>query len=482
MAKRFALVGLAMAGLACSDAVEPGTPGIHFIQGGTGTDTIDAQLAWLVIEVRGQDGHVLADAGVEAFGSRTPEGASQVTLGSTGGWSWSGVTDSRGRVGVDVYAAGIPGEAWVLVRSSAAAAEDTARYTVEPGNPTQVELVPADTAVYVGSTFAVRAEARDRRGNAVEEDTPLTLGTSSSSVTVAGAEITATSIGRAAITASMGDAESDLWVSVVPEGRVAAGLDGGIVLFGLDGSDLTTLVPAGSYHNPAGLSWDPEGTAVVFHEEWGYLNGQRLFRVWLDGSIDRVVPVNPGHGEIWADHSADGEWIYYMGYESTGSTIWRVRPDGTDPHIVPGLASTPNHNEGAPSVSPDGTRLAYVRALGGRNDVVAMLDIPAGAIDSTIAGGQTPEWSPDGSRLVLINGDYGWGSGSLSVMDADGTGLRSVGLSGGDYEYGPDWSPDGRWIIAWNSAADRLELIDPDAALALPLAYTSGFRFPAWKP
>jgi len=56
-----------------------------------------------------------------------------------------------------------------------------------------------------------------------------------------------------------------------------------------------------------------------------------------------------------------------------------------------------------------------------------------------------PAWSPDGSKIAFVDSQ----SGSLYVINADGTGLRRVvdlaGLMGGrgNLTMSPSWSPDG---------------------------------------
>jgi Tol biopolymer transport system component len=35
----------------------------------------------------------------------------------------------------------------------------------------------------------------------------------------------------------------------------------------------------------------------------------------------------------------------------------------------------------------------------------------------------------------------------LSVVGADGTGLRTIDLSMPGFVYGPAWSPDGKWLL-----------------------------------
>jgi Tol biopolymer transport system component len=56
----------------------------------------------------------------------------------------------------------------------------------------------------------------------------------------------------------------------------------------------------------------------------------------------------------------------------------------------------------------------------------------------------SPQWAPDGRRIVFVRGDGGAKTG-IWVVNADGTGARPLDQ---DHPYAehPRWSPNGRWI------------------------------------
>ena len=114
-----------------------------------------------------------------------------------------------------------------------------------------------------------------------------------------------------------------------------------------------------------------------------------------------------------------------------------------------------------PSWSPDGKRLAFVRAdYWGTDQVETSLRV----IDANGSGDETllqekplvfissPAWSPDGERIAFSRASFAGERLELTlhVMRSDGSGLMEVAEQAGQ----PAWSPDGK-RIAFVSLADR---------------------------
>ncbi len=131
----------------------------------------------------------------------------------------------------------------------------------------------------------------------------------------------------------------------------------------------------------------------------------------------------------------------------------------------------------APSPAPDGTRLVYVRDS--YPTQLWMLDLATSQSTDLRVPGHSPAWSPTGTVIAFLANSDG---NRIKVMNPDGTGARVVGATSGGYAVGIDWSPDGQWIIARNSARDRLELINAASGEAIPLPFSRGYQGPSWKP
>ena len=124
------------------------------------------------------------------------------------------------------------------------------------------------------------------------------------------------------------------------------------------------------------------------------------------------------------------------------------------------LAGGANTADIAPTVSPDGTRLAYFavrRAPVGEGEPPPPMEIRVANIDGSGARQITPrrilaidpDWSPDGTRIVYtearVRGDRV--DNRLAMMNADGSERRALTQYGGPGEINPKWTPDGRTIV-----------------------------------
>jgi hypothetical protein len=141
------------------------------------------------------------------------------------------------------------------------------------------------------------------------------------------------------------------------------------------------------------------------------------------------------------------------------------------------------------ALSPDGTRVAFVRERGNAKDanVVAILDLGTGNVTELTATTATngsqecwksttcqgvdgnPRWAPDGSRLVfarqVMSPEPGasWTSGALFSIKSDGTDLQRLTPKGMD-AFDGSWSPDGATLVFVNTDfivnADRTSVTD----------------------
>jgi Tol biopolymer transport system component len=215
-----------------------------------------------------------------------------------------------------------------------------------------------------------------------------------------------------------------------PDGRQIAFGSRGIWVVNADGSgrrQLTTQGP-GRY---APLAWSPDGRSIAFLGEGGC--GQFCFHLWVmnaDGSglrdLTPSVRGGPGRGVADPAWSPDGRRIAFVRADffgfSTGapSAVYVVKPDGSGRRRLTWAPA----DYSAPAWSPDGQKLAFVSTLDGNNDVYVMNADGRRRRNLTVhpAYDGDPTWSPDGRRIAFVSnrdGVYG-----IYVMNADGTGAR----------------------------------------------------------
>ncbi len=174
-----------------------------------------------------------------------------------------------------------------------------------------------------------------------------------------------------------------------------------------------------------------------------------------------------------------------------GSDIFGVKPDGRGPVNLTGYCSrgpaagqmTDMFIE-TPDWSPDGSRLVH-----GRDRSFAVFPLAGGAprtVGPDASGGAT--WSPDGGRLAF------WGpagNADIWTMNADGTGRRNLTNTPDVSEFDPAWSPDGSklaFTVGQLFGDLSLAVMPADGGPASVLADRAGSSYevkyhnPDWSP
>jgi Tol biopolymer transport system component len=199
-------------------------------------------------------------------------------------------------------------------------------------------------------------------------------------------------------------------------------------------------------------------------------SGVRIHAVDLStGEVTRLSPTTSPLVNEWYPLATLG-WVYFMGETSSGTfEVWRMRPSGAEMAKVPPTA--PDYgNYYRPALSPDGRRLAVSTVVGSSIGVRTFTASSGAAISEWVSGATAPRWSPD-SRQVAFSTP---GGGVIRVMNADGTGLRSISTATFDEWF--DWTADGRSLIASN--ASGLVIVTVATGTAHPIPGTAGM----WQP
>jgi hypothetical protein len=390
----------------------------------------------------------------------------------TEGWigesMFFGLTDASGRAVMRVQFGQVAGSTAIEVSHAESGISLTIPFETVAGALAGARTPVQDTVIHVGDSYVLAAEAADRLDNPRSGTVTVTALDPTVATYTAGT-VTAVSMGRARFAMAAGAATDTAYVSVPPEGRLAAmgpaataGGTSRLTLVNLDGTGRRVLVTTYGNSGYVVPAWTPTRDRIIYQEAVGFGGDVVLRAIDTLGNPSTAFAVSPGVAFAMqpAFSPAEGK-LYLYGHSNAGFGIYRVEPDGTGAvYLHPGVQ---------PGPSPDGTRIAFV--IG---DSVKTRDLGTG--DEYLLGliGVLPRWSPAGDEVAYID----QATGGLMLVHPDGTGSRRVSET---VRYGGlvSFSPDGAWVLAANEV--HLDLIRVSDGLRLPLVPLRGFYQPAWR-
>ena len=286
-------------------------------------------------------------------------------------------------------------------------------------------------------------------------------------------------------------------------------LSANCALAGLDPKRRVSVVPGAQNTVTFAVNCTPDfqpSGVLAFTRQLGS-GRSAIFTANADGS--GVTQVTDGSGRdfdpSWSPNATQLAFIRER--DQGAASLYTVNADGSG--LVERYAGALSNS---PSWSPDGRRIAISTyrqdGIGGETGVY-VVNLDDGTISARIGpprGASTsPDWSPDGGRIAITSD---WNAFDISfdvfVMAADGTGLRdAIYDSWADlptqwYYFSPDWSPDGnkllvsvcnsgyyvcwpdRWIAVANGDGSALTRIAYDGAVGAPLDWVDPDA--VWSP
>jgi Tol biopolymer transport system component len=188
-------------------------------------------------------------------------------------------------------------------------------------------------------------------------------------------------------------------------------------------------------------------------------------------SADDAAPLALSSGAAVAPASGTGGDT--IAFHSNGF-VWLMNEDGT--------GMRPLHQGDLPAWSPDGTHLAARCFADGTANDICLIDVRSGYSVLLTDGGNNgwPTFSPDGSKIAYANDWNIW------VMDAaDGgnkTQLTSFPPGVGSVATGPSFSPDGSRIV-FGSPSRHITVMNADGSGLAQVEFAgTGNPNPVWSP
>jgi Tol biopolymer transport system component len=220
----------------------------------------------------------------------------------------------------------------------------------------------------------------------------------------------------------------------------------------------------------------PDGSKLVFREA-----NSDADVVSLDLATAAVTPlIATQRRERMPAWASKEPALVYVTDRNGAAEIWLHKPGQPDRPLVTARDFPPDTMPWfqGPSLSPDATRLVYMRIDRGGPSALWMSAVAGGApvrLVKSSAGGEYPgSWSPDGNWYVYLHEQ----EGRTSLNKVKTTGQAEPEVLKADVKrsevWVPVWSPSGEWIL-YNDGG--VKLVSPDGKVTRDVSATSASAY-----
>lgn len=218
-------------------------------------------------------------------------------------------------------------------------------------------------------------------------------------------------------------------------------------------------------------------------------------RVWvirIDGSGARELLSEGAEPQQLLGWSPDGRWLLYR---EAGQTFM-TDVNGSEPQLLNTGCLEPCWGDDNPALSPDGTKLAFVRGTNSGDEPITSivtLNLASGQVfelrSTAPKGGSLPNWSPDGRQILFTRygreaeGPFPEINTATFIVDDDGQNLHLISPASIDAE-NARWSPDGSLILFVSPGSDGTDVytMRPDGSDVRRLTTDGQSAAASWTP
>jgi TolB protein len=230
------------------------------------------------------------------------------------------------------------------------------------------------------------------------------------------------------------------------------------------GAKARKLTSGGNGFNP---DYSPDGRRIAFERRFGGVRPDSIVVMGADGSsptpVNASCVADPCLGDNSPAWSPDGDRLVFerafgpiVNDEASGGLdLVTAGADGSAEQLILDIAGNAREPHDA-QWSPDGTQIAVnmlnIKARPRNGSAIYVLNADGSdfrRITPMRLNGGSPDWSPDGKRIVFNSSYEGQAAVEIYTVRPDGSGLKRVRKEPRpkfSASFEPVWSPDGKRI------------------------------------
>jgi TolB protein len=275
--------------------------------------------------------------------------------------------------------------------------------------------------------------------------------------------------------------EVERWITGRPgiaSTRIAYVHNGLIRVVDSDGFNDKPLTRRGLSLSPA---WHPNGRKLIYSKFLEGGAGTQLEEV--DFASGKTRTITGGGLNITPTYSHDGRSVVYASGSESGTDLMLTAVDS--PGVVQRLTFGRGSDNGSPSFSPDGRKIAFFSSRSRFPQIYTMdtdgtnVQLLTQFTPGVRSYRAAPDWSPDGRAVAYEQqmGDFQvW---MINIRDKEQRQLTSEGEN-----EGPSWAPDGRHLAlsSTRGGSKQIWILDTESGRFRQLTRNAGARLAAWSP